>query len=617
MKEIYIFTIKKIQNVLLIGTIIGFIAGFTVSLFYITSNKYFQFKMFRILLITLKDFLNGHVMFFVSSALVISVLLFATVRVMKVQKKKAIQFGLIFFGFLIPIVYVDWFYVTYKFSFLWDSRKIAARIGDFLTGEIALNHFLNLGVKHIFIILVLLLNVTGLIVIWKIISKLDWKKTTEIFSMKRGRRIALVILVFLFFLNAGAFLDRNLSHLEEPNVFLIVCETLRADHLGLYGYFRNTSENIDEFAGNATIFKNAYAQAPLTMPSMWNIVTSKYQSEVPAKYEYVTIAEYFKSKNYKTAAFISQHHLEGTKHNLHQGFDLYDSRCAKDVHGMSAKNATSVTDTAIKWIGKKRNHPIFAWLVYFDPHDPYKAPDSFRAIYNNGENFSGDRRAEGIQFKVSNENIPSEEHKQFLINAYDEEIRYFDFEVGRLLSFLKRSDQYDNSIIIFTSDHGEELGDNGNRWDHGQLLSQEEIHIPLLIKMPGQEMKIEVKQAVQNIDLYPTLVDYFEESRTPRFYSSLEGKSLMPLFRRGKLGDERFAVSLWLEQKCIVMGNYKYWIQDGKEYLTHVVTKDSISDPEIRNKLRNQLDRIYKQLPRKKDYYKTTVEKLKSLGYLH
>jgi len=391
----------------------------------------------------------------------------------------------------------------------------------------------------------------------------------------------IILVLILAFINFGFFLENKIYKPHKPNVILIVCETLRADHLGYNGYKRNTTPNLDSLAKQAFLFKNAYSQAPSTRPSMWNIVTSKYQSPMPAPDSYLTIAEYFKSNRYKTAAFL--------------------------------RRANSITDAAINWIKKDRNWPYFIWLVYFDPHDPYIPPDEFKGIYTKSENFSRDRRGEKIHMKTS---PIHPEHRQFLINAYDEEIRYFDYELGRLLRWLKNSGQFDNTIIAFTADHGEELGDNGHRWDHSQLLSQEEIWIPLIIKLPHQQHQTIITEPVQNIDIYPTLVDYFSPHHLPSFSKTLEGKSLLPLMRKEKSLPLQYALSLWQGQRCLIIGNYKYWLQSKEESLINIKTREEINDPARLNKFREELNKILNQYIKKRGYYKKNLEQLKSLGYL-
>lgn len=426
-------------------------------------------------------------------------------------------------------------------------------------------------------------------------------------------KIGIILVLILLIFDLGLFFDSLITPDHKPNVILIVCETLRADHLDYNGYKRKTTPNLDSLAQQAFLFKNAYSQAPSTRPSMWNIVTSKYQSAMPAPNSYLTIAEYFKSNRYKTAAFISQQFLGAADSNLDQGFDLYDGDCPKDKHGLSLRRANSITEAAINWIREDHHLPYFIWLVYFDPHDPYIPPDEFKGIYTKSEKFSRDRRGERIHMKSR---PISPEHKKFLIDAYDEEIRYFDYELGRLLKCLKNSAQYDNTLIAFTADHGEELGDNGHRWDHSQLLSQEEIWIPLIIKMPNQQHQTIITEPVQNIDIYPTLVDYFSSHHPPFFSKTLEGKSLLPLMRKERGNSLDYALSLWQGQRCLIMGNYKYWVRKREKHLIEIKTREKIRDAKRIKFFRDELNKILNQYIKKRGYYKKNLEQLKSLGYI-
>ncbi|MCK4790662.1 MAG: sulfatase [Desulfobacteraceae bacterium] len=447
-------------------------------------------------------------------------------------------------------------------------------------------------------------------------NKLSYAERFKALASTLTGKIALVLVVLLVILNLGVGIDGKINAPKGPNVILIVCETMRPDHYGCYGYKRDTTKNVDLLANDAFVFRNAYTQAPSTWPAMWNILTSKYKSSVPAEDQYVTIAEYFKSHNYKTGAFLSHHYFEGSWANVQQGFDVYDAECEKDVHGMSARRAGSITEATIRWIEQNKREPFFLWLLYFDPHDPYVPAKGFAGYYNKNAKFSGDRRAQGIGYRGLNNRSVTPAHKEFLINAYDEEIRYEDHEVGKLFSYLKSTGLYDNSIIVFTADHGEELGDNNDRWDHCQLLSQEEIWIPLLIKLPHQSQKIEIESAVQNIDIYPSLVEYFDASGLPNYYKELEGTSLMPFLNKEQLDNGRHAASFWHNQLCIVKGDYKYWIKGGKDRLVNIRTGQIINDPAMRAELRSALGKIYNQYIADIEDYQRTVENLKSIGYL-
>lgn len=410
------------------------------------------------------------------------------------------------------------------------------------------------------------------------------------------------------------FMKQNSA--ERSNVILIVSETLRADHLGCYGYPRNTSPNLDYLSRQAMLFTNAYAQAPSTRPNMWNIQTSKYQSKIPCPEEYTMLAEFFKSIHMTTGAILSHQYFNGSngkKHGINQGFDYFHADSDIDKHGLAKQKALTISNVALQWISKNiEQDPYFLWLLYFDPHDPYEAPEPFRGVFARGNEYNGDRRAENIMYKKT---LPPR-HKQFLIDSYDEEIRYMDNELGKIIHLLINSHQFRQSYFVFSADHGEELGDNGDLWDHCQLLSQEEIQVPLLFKKANQESESIIQAAAQSIDIYPTLVDYLtnDEERIDSF--GLEGKSLRPFCEGKKDYKTAISASFWIDQKCIIKGNYKLWQKDGKTLLYNLDYEDELYDSDLKRTLESDLNQYSHYYAEEKDFYKKTITELKSIGYL-
>jgi arylsulfatase A-like enzyme len=196
------------------------------------------------------------------------------------------------------------------------------------------------------------------------------------------KRTIIILCVALCFGAAGYLLSRRPV---RPNVILIMSETLRTDHLGCYGYDRDTTPNIDAFAGGAALFTNAYTQAPCTDPAIFNVMTSRYYASIPLDDDYFTLAEYFREKEYRTAAFIANSAANPNTSHLYQGFESYD-------FGSRRRRGGSVTGAAMRWIehvGKKR---FFTWLFYFDPHRPHVAPKDFRGYYAQSEKLSGDEQ---------------------------------------------------------------------------------------------------------------------------------------------------------------------------------------------------------------------------------
>ncbi|MBN1866768.1 sulfatase [Candidatus Sumerlaeota bacterium] len=451
-----------------------------------------------------------------------------------------------------------------------------------------------------------------------------WTRPTLRPGLFRTARVAAIVLLaaILAFEVSVRVQSRKLPG-NHPNVIFVVCETLRPDHLGCYGYPRDTTPNLDAFARGAFRFTRAYTTAPATRPGMMNILTGAYFSDTPLSLDRVTLAEYFRTLRYATAAFISQQFFAEKGANTDQGFDHYDAPYDIDQHRLSSRRAQSVADATLDWLrARPADRPFFVWCVYFDPHDPYVAPNGYRGYYNKTDKFNGDRRAEGIHGLLAPDRTVTEEHRNFLIRAYEEEIRYFDAQVGRLFDYLKESGAFDESWIVVTSDHGEELGDNGGRWDHCQLLSEEEIHVPLLVKMPGQAQGATVDSVVQTIDLFPALVDYLAEaSDPPAFREWLEGDSLLPLLVEERRDDadaarDRAALAFWGEQEAAVRWPYKYWLRDGNETVVDLRTGDAATSESVRSGLRKALDDKIAMYGLRSSDRMATIEQLRSVGYL-
>lgn len=275
----------------------------------------------------------------------------------------------------------------------------------------------------------------------------------------------------------------------RPGIILITLDTTRADHLGCYGYERDTSPRIDALAAEATLYTRAYSTSSWTLPAHASLFTGKYTSSHGARYDpegplkltqaidgpdswegyrarglaagEVTLAALLRQAGYATGAVVSGPWMKRV-FGLDDGFDFYDDGGISHVNG---KRAEAVTDAAIEWLADC-GEPYFLFLNYYDPHTPYMPPDEYR------DTFLPDPVPEGFL-----------ESDAGLIALYDAEILYTDHHVGRLLDKLKDLGLYDDCWIILTSDHGHLLGEHGMH-SHGRTLSQAEIHVPLIVKEP-------------------------------------------------------------------------------------------------------------------------------------
>lgn len=268
-------------------------------------------------------------------------------------------------------------------------------------------------------------------------------------------------------------------------VILISIDTLRADHLPVYGATSVETPAIDALANDSIVFENAYSHVPLTLPSHVTILTGLLPEQTGVRNNlgyrfdgaaHPTIPSLLKAKGYATGAAVSAYVLRGAT-GLGPLFDDYDDRIDPSSEGGAMgdvqRSGDATIAAAIPWITAKKDQPFFYFVHLFEPHAPYAPPEPFRSRY-------ADR-------------------------PYDGEIAATDAIVGRFLDALKGSGIYDRATIILLSDHGEGLGDHGES-QHGIFLYREAIHVPLLVKLPRAEMKGQrVAAPVQLADVLPTI----------------------------------------------------------------------------------------------------------------
>jgi arylsulfatase A-like enzyme/thioredoxin-like negative regulator of GroEL len=291
-----------------------------------------------------------------------------------------------------------------------------------------------------------------------------------------------------------------------PDVYLITIDTLRADHVGCYGYKEVETPGLDALAADGVRFTEAFTHSPITNTSHVTILTGLLPSVhgvtdfgVPLSPQHATAAELLKRRGYQTAAFIGAVILDSNTlaPGLDRGFDFYDNFPAKtDTKarwGRVERRGMEVVEHAESWFEKHRAGPHFVWVHLYDPHDPYEPPPPF-----------------------------SEKYKDHL---YDGEIAYADSALARWIAFLKKNGVYDNAIIVVTGDHGEGLGEHGEE-THGLFLYDSTLHIPLILKTAGGAHHGTVIDAqVRTTDILPTLL----QATGIVAPAELNGESLFPL----------------------------------------------------------------------------------------
>jgi arylsulfatase A-like enzyme/Tfp pilus assembly protein PilF len=293
---------------------------------------------------------------------------------------------------------------------------------------------------------------------------------------------------------------RLAGHGSGP-VILISIDTLRADHLPVYGYTKVKTPAIDALAGEGVVFEHAYAHSPQTLPSHAAILTGRLPFENGIRdnvgfalmADQATLPSLLKPKGYLTGGFVSAFVLR-KETGIGLGFDRFDDSLpptAPDVPmGMVQRAGPDTLAAAERWMSTLVSPQFFLFFHIYEPHTPYTPPERF------------------AQYA-----------------PYDGEVAYSDEIVGQLLAWLKTKGWYDDATIVFLSDHGEGLGDHGEL-EHGLFVYDSTIRVPLIVKMPGgANAGRRVREPVQHVDLVPTVLDWLGIA-PPK---GLSGRSLRPL----------------------------------------------------------------------------------------
>ncbi|MAF26680.1 MAG: sulfatase [Gemmatimonadota bacterium] len=362
--------------------------------------------------------------------------------------------------------------------------------------------------------------------------------------MRAGRTLAPIVAL----LAAGAIFARILpgNATPLPNVLLLVTDTTRADHLSLYGYDRPTTPYLEELREESIIFTNAFSQGSHTIVSTPSILASIYPSEhgvdsyngVLAD-RFTLLPEHLKSAGYDTFGFVTNPHVSA-KNGFDQGFDTYEML----GKGTSvAVHAPRVNRNALEWLDEREGDaPFFGFLFYTDPHAPYAVPDSVEKI------FPPDPLAEPIdRWNVVRDGRADDAELANMVAQYDESIRYWDARLRDFTGELAARGMLENTVLVYTSDHGEEFWDH-EAYGHGSALYDESIHVPLLLSFPSPvrlprlpRARGVVEEVVSSVDLLPTILELL---RLPKGEGS-RGRSALPLvlprLSEPDSGGERFA----------------------------------------------------------------------------
>lgn len=270
---------------------------------------------------------------------------------------------------------------------------------------------------------------------------------------------------------------------EQPNVLLISIDTCRADRLSCYGYARSTTPTLDALARQGIRFTNARSPVPLTLPAHSSMLTGLMPPahgvrdnqgyRLPGRC--ATLAGVLRAAGYTTGAVVASFVLDSVT-GLDRGFDSYHDRFGAEVAGenISQRRGDEVTRLALQWLDRARDDRFFLFLHYFDPHAQYAPPEPFASAFSD--------------------------------DPYTGEIAFVDHCIGQVLGHLRTRGLFEQTLIIVTADHGEMLGEHGE-FSHGYFIYRSALHVPLIVKLPGQVAGRVVSSPVSIADIPATVLD--------------------------------------------------------------------------------------------------------------
>jgi arylsulfatase A-like enzyme/Tfp pilus assembly protein PilF len=405
-------------------------------------------------------------------------------------------------------------------------------------------------------------------------------------------------------------------NLSDMNIIVFTIDTLRADHLECYGYDQVKTPNINRLAEEGILFKYAITQAPLTLPSHSSIFTGTFplyhgvrdNGSFYLDENQITLAEVLKDKGYATAAFVAAFVLD-SRWGLQQGFDhYYDNFDLTKYKTVSLdavqRRGDEVLTEAYKWIGENQEQKFFGWIHLYDPHTPYDPPEPYKSQYS-GKRFG----------------------------LYDGEIAYVDQLIGEFRKFLEERKLLDKTLVVFTGDHGESLGEHKES-AHGFFIYDAAVRVPLIIRFPGNKLSNTVlDNQVRSIDIMPTIL-HLVNTEVP---DCVQGKSLLSLMLNKEAEDKLQAYSEtywpryhygWSELKSLRQDQYKfidapkpelYDVRDDPGELNNIIDEKASLAHEMKRKLdtlikEHSIKGIDEIGPKRID--DDSLVKLQALGYI-
>ncbi len=310
---------------------------------------------------------------------------------------------------------------------------------------------------------------------------------------------------------------------SRPNLLVITLDTTRQDHLGLYGYDRDTSPELESLAKDSVVFDSAFAQETSTAPSHASMFTGQYPfnhgvvaNEFRLAPESATLAEILAANGYRTGGFVSGWTLAARTSGLDRGFLIYDDE-VPEARRLGAETVVR----ALEWLGAESTEPFFLFVHLFDTHGPFSSPPEFQQMFHSETPGTRLGLIPEYQQMRDAEGQPVDTVSPY-VDLYDGSIRFADTLIAALLDAV----DLDTTVVVVAADHGESLSERYWSVDHGGHVFDEQTRVPLLLHAPGLEQR-RVGALVETVDLMPTLLQLLEIDLPAQ--AAVAGRSLVPL----------------------------------------------------------------------------------------
>ena len=422
--------------------------------------------------------------------------------------------------------------------------------------------------------------------------------------MKPQPLVLIILFLSIFFLSGSHSSGNEGFQPAKLNVLLITVDTLRADRVSCYSSQHVQTPNVDSLAERGFVFTRAFAHNPLTLPSHTNILLGTTppfhgvhdNENFAVRENFLTLAEHLKNNGYLTGAVIGAYPLD-SRFGLDQGFDFYDDNFkakGSPKYAPGERKAEVVVTIAQDWL-KKQKGSWFLWMHIWDPHFPYQPPEPFLTHFKD--------------------------------RPYDGEVAYVDSVLGDFFDFLEQAGLYEKTLIVLTSDHGESLGQHGEK-THGILAYNTTIWTPLIMYIPGKEQG-KVQQPVSHVDIFPSICDVLGIEKPP----FLQGISVLPALKGKKLPERSIYFESLEPYYNFGWAPLRGYIENNKKYFDSPIPELYFFDKDFeenQNKASTKNIEIYKKRldqtlnglthPENSEARikpdRETLEKLKSLGYV-